>query len=81
MFTVNGQFDHNGGGDVYSSVPKPILVNSPTLGTSILQHTDSKKTVDSLKINLQNNSDSFEQSQSSQTNMDDFEIKQPIGNK
>lgn len=75
MFTVNGQLDHNGGGDVYSSVPKPILVNSP-----ILQHTDSKKTVDSLKINLQNNNESFEQSQSSQTNMDDFEIKQPIGN-
>lgn len=79
MFTVNGQFDHNGGGDVYSSVPKPILVNSPTLGTSMPQHTDSKKTVDSLKINLQNNNESFEQSQSSQTNMDDFEIKQPIG--
>ncbi|CEP07635.1 hypothetical protein [Parasitella parasitica] len=80
MFTVNGQFDHNGGGDVYSSSPKPILVNSPTLSTSILQHSDSKKTVDSLKVNLQSNAEgSAELPQSSQTNMDDFEIKQPIG--
>ncbi|KAL7314128.1 hypothetical protein PS15m_007779 [Mucor circinelloides] len=72
MFTVNGQFDSS---DAYASSPRPILVNSPTLGTSILQHTDSKKTVDSLKITHE----SSEPQQSSQTNMDDFEIKQPIG--
>lgn len=69
MFTVNGHYD---GSDVYASSasPKPILVNSPTLGTSILQQQDAKKTVETA-----------EPSPSSQTNMDDFEIKQPIGNR
>ncbi|CAO3615601.1 unnamed protein product [Mucor fragilis] len=39
------------------------------------QHADSRRTVDSLRITHE----TAEPSPSSQTNMDDFEIKQPIG--
>lgn len=63
--------------------PKPILVNSPTIATSILQPTDSRRTVDSLKINLSPDDPHQQQQQQQQqqtNNMDDFEIKQPIGN-
>ena len=71
MFTINGQFDQT-----ESCTPKPILVNSPTIANSILQLPDSKKTVDSLRIHM---GPEDPQQQQQISNMDDFEIKQPIG--
>lgn len=89
MFTINGQVDPvtNSNNELYSSPPIPILVNSPVL-PSISQHSDStaRKTaiVDSSKINPQLDTQKSPQhtgttTSTTQTNMDDFEIKQPIG--
>jgi hypothetical protein len=88
MFTINGQVDPvtNNNDELYSS-PRPILVNSPTLASTAQQSdTTTRKIVlvDSLRINLQSDTQESPQNtatttSTSQTNMDDFEIKQPIG--
>lgn len=78
MFTINGQVDQVVN-DSYSTPPKPILVNSPTIAHSSIHPTDSRKTVDSLRINLGNEDPPPQQQQHQTNNMDDFEIKQPIG--
>ncbi|KAI8078158.1 kinase-like domain-containing protein [Gilbertella persicaria] len=68
MFTINSDLINHA-----ESMPKPILVNSPTLVSSMIE---PKKLSDNTKITLQ--LESTDQSHH-QANMDDFEIKQPIG--
>jgi hypothetical protein len=75
MFTINGQLDQ------ITIEPKPILVNSPTLANASV--LDNKKTLDLNNNNnnnkIYNNNDEQQQQQQVVNNMDDFEIKQPIG--
>jgi hypothetical protein len=78
MFTINGQVDQVMN-DSYSVTPKPILVNSPTIANTLIHPSDSRKTVDSLKINASSDEPPPQQQQQQTNNMDDFEIKQPIG--
>ncbi|KAI8366185.1 kinase-like domain-containing protein [Blakeslea trispora] len=70
MFTLTNQ------PELISTDPivKPILVNSPTQSSSII---DAKRILETIKINPP--SEDNDHSAQHQTNIDDFEMKQPIG--
>lgn len=82
MFTIIGHYDYNESQQQLQQ-PKPILVNSPTLGnSSSLLHptaTTDGNNKNSYKVYPFDDPQQQQQPSNNNNNMDDYEMKQPIG--